>query len=70
MNGYSQKIIPKGYTHRPGWHCTKKPKAPHLSEKGRIWVKVELQLFSWVVKPLSQGGTWLLADKMKILEEL
>ena len=60
----------KGYKHRPGWHCTKSPEAPHLSKKGRVWVKVELQLFTLEVRPESQGGVWLLADRMKIIEIL
>ena len=32
----------KGFALRPGWHCTAKPDAPHLSSKGRVWVKVEI----------------------------
>ena len=27
----------KGYKYRPYFHCTSKPTAPHLSEKGRKW---------------------------------
>ena len=30
----------KGYAERKGWHGTLWPDAPHLSEEGRVWVKV------------------------------
>ena len=30
----------KGFAVRKGWHCTLEPKAPHLSEKDRVWVVV------------------------------
>lgn len=60
----------KGYTHRPGWHCLLDPVAPHLSTKGRIWVKVKLLNYEYHSRPEKQGGTWVLAQKMKILHEL
>ena len=60
----------KGYKHRPGWHCTIKPKAPHLSKKGRVWVKVKVLDYEYEVRPESQGGLWILADNMKILRIL
>ena len=61
----------KGYKHRPGWHCTLSPHAPHLSEKGRVWVKVIVtDDFRYEQKPASQGGGWILAKKMKILQIL
>lgn len=70
------KIMPaedhptKGFAHRPGWHCTSKPEAPHLSEKGRVWLMV--RLYGEVVKvdrPASQGGQWFLAEHMEILQQ-
>jgi len=33
----------KGYAVRPGWHVGAKPRAPHLSSKGRVWAEVEIQ---------------------------
>lgn len=57
----------KGYTHRPGWHCTFKPIAPHLSKNGRIWVEVEVNDFEVYNRPENQGGKWVLAKQMKIL---
>ena len=31
-----------GYKFRPFWHCTTTKQAPHLTMKGRVWVKVEV----------------------------
>ena len=57
----------KGYAYRPGWHCTLEPKAPHLTEKGRVWVTVEVEDFQIYERPKNQGGEWILANWMKIL---
>lgn len=58
----------KGYAHRPGWHCTLAPVAPHLSTRGRAWYEVEVdgdvRQFD---RPESQGGTWVLADRMRVV---
>ena len=59
----------KGFAHRPGWHCTAQPKAPHLSEKGRVWLQVEISGAKEFKRPESQGGLWYLADAMKILNQ-
>lgn len=56
----------KGFTPRFGWHCTLKPIAPHLSKKGRVWVEVEIEDCEFYNRPESQGGTWVLAKRMKI----
>lgn len=60
----------KGYSNRKGWHCTLKPYAPHLSEKNRIWIEVLVDEFEYHKRPKNQGGTWILAQKMKIIKEL
>jgi len=60
----------KGFAFRPGWHCTLKPVAPHLSKKGRVWIKVEVLFYEKYERPESQGGTWVLAQRMKVLEVL
>lgn len=60
----------KGFAVRKGWHCTLKPVAPHLSEKGRVWVQVEIEDFELYNRPESQGGTWVLAQRMKIIQEI
>ena len=60
----------KGYAHRPGWHATLQPIAPHLSTKGRVWVKVEIEDYRKFDRPQSQGGTWVLAKRMKVLQKM
>lgn len=60
----------KGFAFRKGWHCTPKPIAPHLSTKGRIWVEVEIEDTELYNRPESQGGTWVLAQRMKVIREL
>jgi hypothetical protein len=60
----------KGFAHRQGWHCTLKPVAPHLSLKGRCWYEVSIKETMRYKRPESQGGTWVLAQKMKIKRPL
>jgi hypothetical protein len=60
----------KGFAHRPGWHATLKQEAPHLSEKGRVWCRVALEGCKLYDRPESQGGTWVLAERLKVLEVL
>lgn len=60
----------KGFAFRPGWHCTEVPVAPHLSEKGRAWYKIEIEDYRSYARPESQGGTWLLANKIKVINKL
>lgn len=66
----AEEHLTKGYSFRKGWHCLKKPKAPHLSKKDRVWVEVEVENFETFNRPESQGGEWILAEKMKIIREL
>lgn len=58
----------KGYAFRPGWHCTTKPVAPHLSTKGRVWCEVEVEDHTTYARPESQGGSWILAKRMKVMK--
>jgi hypothetical protein len=60
----------KGFKVRQGWHCTSTPNAPHLSERDRVWVKVEIEGVEEFKRPESQGGLWYLADNIKFLEIL
>ena len=60
----------KGFKERPFWHCTSLPVAPHLSIKGRVWVKVEMIDYEKFERPESQGGLWYLAKQIMILEIL
>jgi len=59
-----------GLANRPGWHCTREPKADHLSMEGRVWVKVELKGVEEFPRPVNQGGTWLIAEYMRIIKEI
>ena len=60
----------KRFAVRKGWHCTLKPIAPHLSTNGRVWVEVEIEDTELYNRPESQGGTWVLAQRMKVIREL
>lgn len=58
-----------GYTHRPGWHAFYEPVAPHLRQDGdRVWCRVLLLGCQDFERPASQGGTWILAQRLKVLE--
>jgi hypothetical protein len=60
----------KGFAYRPGWHCCFKPVAPHLSEKGRAWYEIEIEDYTTYPRPESQGGEWVLANKIKVIKSL
>lgn len=65
----------KGFAFRPGWHCCFKPDAPHLSmnPKGgprRVWAEVEVEGTTTYDRPESQGGAWVLADRMRVVKIL
>jgi len=60
----------KGFKVRPFWHCTSKTEAPHLSERGRVWVKIEMDGYEEFQRPNNQGGLWYLAKRIRILEIL
>jgi hypothetical protein len=62
--------LTKGFAYRPGWHCTLQPIAPHLSEKNRRWYQVEVEDARKYDRPESQGGTWLLANRMRVIREV
>lgn len=59
-----------GFKVREGWHATLEPTAPHLSTKGRVWCLCEANGVMYHHRPSSQGGMWVTADKLKVLEEL
>ena len=61
----------KGFAERFGWHCTFTRNAPHLKEnlsngEKRVWVECEVEDFHTYDRPESQGGAWILANKMKV----
>lgn len=63
-------VSKKGFAYRPGWHCCSKPVAPHLSEKGRVWFKVEIVDYKEIKRPAAQGGVWYLAEHIRIIERI
>lgn len=52
-----------GFAHRPGWHCVPEPHAVHLSERGRVWVEVEIKDFTIVEW---RRNTWFIAKRMRV----
>lgn len=58
----------KGFAHRPGWHCSLAPEAPHLGEKGREWWEVEVCNWKLLERPHIQGGAWVISEWIKLLE--
>lgn len=64
----AEDLPTKGYAHRPGWHAAEKPATAHLSERGRRWYKVEIKDFYRFPRPKNQGGEWLIAKQMRVLE--
>lgn len=65
----------KGFAVRKGWHTTFLPIAPHLkielaNGEKRVWCEVEVEDYETYERPESQGGTWILAQQMKVVREL
>lgn len=65
----------KGFAVRKGWHCCFTPNAPHLklelaNGEKRVWVEVEVEDIETYDRPESQGGSWILAQKMKLVREI
>ena len=66
----------KGFAHRPSWHCTKKKSAPHIKKNPksgpkRVWCRVEIGgKIEPFERPEIQGGTWLLAQRLRVIEVL
>ncbi len=65
----------KGFAVRPGWHGTLIPWAPHLAQRlkngeRRVWCQVEFQGARVYERPWNQGGTWILAERMRVVRIL
>lgn len=65
----------KGFAVRKGWHCTMMPIAPHLKTRlsngeERVWIECEVEDWETYNRPIVQGGTWILAQRMKIVRVL
>jgi hypothetical protein len=58
-----------GFAIRHGWHACLTPEAPHLVvNEERVWAKVEVRGFHYFQRPIREGGTWVLAKQMRVLE--
>lgn len=66
----AEDIPTKGFAHRPGWHCGAEPMADHLSMRGRAWFKVEIRDYYVFPRPVYQGGEWLIAERMRVIEKI
>ena len=44
---YAEDKPTSGYAPRPGWHAGQLPAAPHLTEKGRLWVECKIPDFEY-----------------------
>lgn len=60
-----------GLAHRPGFHCTAKPYAPHIKMKlkngeSRVWCQVIIDDYSTHTRPQSQGGVWYVAKYITV----
>lgn len=64
----ARPVRKKGFKFRPGWHTVSRPVAPHLSKKGRVWVKVWISEYQPHNRPASQGGLWYTSNFMMIRE--
>lgn len=61
----------KSFAPRKGYHLCFIPFAPHLkinlaSGEHRVWVECEVENWESYDRPESQGGAWILAQRMKI----
>ena len=67
----AEELPKKGFSPRKGWHGFLSKESHHLTEKGRTWALCEVEDFVIMERPSSQGGNWVLANKIqfcKILE--
>jgi hypothetical protein len=65
---YAENHPTKGFKVRPGWHSCAYRFAPHLSEKGRVWCKVEITDVELHARPEKQGGLWYTSKTLKVIE--
>lgn len=64
----------KGFAVRQGWHCCFTKHAPHLksqlaSGEQRVWVECEVEDYATYARPESQGGSWILAQRMMVTSD-
>ena len=63
----------KGFAIRKGWHCCYQPLAPHLkmelsNGEKRVWVECEAEDCEEYNRPESQGGSWVLCQRLKLIK--
>ena len=68
-------IPTKGFAIRQGYHCCLAPIAPHLkmelaNGEKRLWVECEGENCEEYVRPESQGGKWVLCQRLKLIRVL
>lgn len=71
----AETIPTKGFAERTGFHCCFIPFAPHLKTKlasgeQRVWIECDVDDYTVYDRPESQGGTWILANKLTVKREL
>jgi len=64
-----------GLAHRPGYHCCSTKRAPHIklrlkNGEQRVWCTVEVDEYTELKRPETQGGLWYISNKMKVLDVL
>ena len=67
--------VTAGFSPRKGYHCCFQPLAPHLkmqlaSGEQRVWVECEVEDWESYDRPITQGGAWILAQRMKLIRTL
>lgn len=73
---YARYDLPHpGLAHRPGFHCTAIPFAPHIAMRltngeQRVWCAVDIYDYDTHRRPMSQGGIWYTAENMTVFEVL
>ena len=60
----------KGFAVRQGWHALPQPSSTRLSEQGRAWYQVELDGATVIPRSDGQGGTFIVADRLKVLRRI
>ena len=65
----------KGFAVRQGWHSCYQPLAPHLKTElangeKRVWVECEGEDCEEYNRPESQGGNWVLCQRLKLVRVL
>jgi hypothetical protein len=72
----SECIPTDGFKVNSGWHACSEPVAPHLvlepvGKSRRVWARIEIGgHIKTRQRPTSQGGDWILAERMRVVEVL